>query len=292
VAFLTVSYITNRSTHPLVEKQRGQYELLAESLRAQVFTNYELIIVDRDNDLPRPELAWIGDRVRFLRPHTSPWPLGTFAPSIARNTALAAARGDIVFGLDDCVSFDSHLLKHVVDYVARGLYLAPTYGAPGDRQSGPPHPQALCGGIVAYPRARAIELGGWEERFAACCAYEDFEFSERLGRNGVRFISDPAAHVTLHSHISREKGGNWRCHEAIWHLLQGQARANVPWTPEQLSCFEARRCPLENAGHSGCPTGECKLPRPTPETLALMRDYECRNRALFPGEANADTSPL
>jgi hypothetical protein len=279
---LSVAYVTNRPTHPVVGSPRSQYEFLSDSLHAQTLQSFELVCVIAQGDIPRPELDWLGDRVRYLRPHASPWPAGTFAPSIARNTALAAAHGDIVFGLDDCVSFGPGLLALVMSYAARGLWLAPTYGPPGSASVGQPQPQALCGGIVAYPRALAIELGGWEARYTGCCAYEDWEFSARLGRNGVKFISDPTGHVTLHPHGSRHRGGATRCCYLVDHLLKGQAKANVPWTPDQIAMFEAPKCPLDE-GLCKAGGGKCKVPRPTPEVIDIMRGYESQSRELFPG---------
>jgi len=277
---LTVSYITNRSTHPLTNNPRGQYDLLAESLRAQTLQSFELVCVDEHNPIPRPELTWLGDRVRYLRPHLNPWPPNTFSPSIARNTALLAARGDVVFGLDDCVTFGPGLLALVMSYAARGLYLAPTYGPPGYLPVDAPKLQTQCGGIVAYPRALAIQCGGWEERYSGSCAYEDWEFSERLGRSGCKFIFDPAGHVTLHQHVSRAKGGATRCCYLLHHLLNGQPVANAPWTPEQLAHFEAPKCPLDD-GRCLAGGGKCKTPLPTPDVLAIMRGHESQPFSPF-----------
>jgi hypothetical protein len=61
---LTVIYLTNRGPYPLTGPQAGlgQYDLLAESLARQTFTDYEVLVIDRNNPLPRPELERVARR--------------------------------------------------------------------------------------------------------------------------------------------------------------------------------------------------------------------------------------
>lgn len=280
---LSVVYITNRSVHPLTDTPKlSQYQLLADSLKRQIFTDWELIVVDANNDIPRPELKQFGGRVRYYRPRKTPWS-SAFAPSIARNAGLSVARSPIILGLDDCISFDEHLFKLVAQYGSHGWYLVPVplVGRsdipPGDHIDD----KVRGGGIISYPRKVALDLGGHEERFAGTSALEDFEFSERLHANGVRFGSMRDAKVRLHPHMSH-RDDVCRCRHAVYGLLSGQEHANVPWTPEQLEVFSAPVCPFRRPGptqHLCAANGMAaceKEPRPSAEALEFMRTYESR----------------
>lgn len=284
---MTVSlvYITDRGAFCMQGEpwcHLSQFAVLSDALRAQKCQSFELVVVDRENQLPRHELDWLGDRVRYLRPRYSPWQaLGAFSAATARNTGLLEARGDIVMGIDDCCSFGPRLVELVLDYASRGQFLAPTYSKPGSLHAGAPARQEMCGGIVAYQRKIALELGGWEERFNGSMAFEDWEFSTRLIRNGgVEFIADPEAHVTLYPHSPRQ-GRIQRCCHAVWKLLSGQPRANRPWSPVELEVFRSPVCPyLEADGCHAQPPSQnryrgCDTPcRPSAEAVRIMETYE------------------
>ena len=292
---LSVVYVTNRGPFPLVgEAPLGQFWLLSESLKAQTHQDYELVVVDRDNE-HQPVLSGLGRAVTYARPRETPWTRrGAFCAASARNAGLALARGDLVLGLDDCTSFGPDLLERAAASYARGTYLAPTCMTPQGT--------AVClpdglrrGGVLCYPRAFAVQLGGHEERFDGTVALEDWEFSDRLSRRGVEWDDDPEAKVVLHQHGGRpgtsaaEEGplGYHRCPYAVLGLTLGQPRANVPWTPEQLDVFAAPRCPLLDE-RENCKAQRALSPnlhpsarfpcnhgtRPDAETLAIMRGYE------------------
>lgn len=296
---LSVVYVTCRpplsignwisAAHNLVwvpEPEQNHYSLLAASLSVQTFTDYELIVVDESNELPRPELAGLGDRVRYVRPRVTPWrALGAFAASVARNTGLLAATGDVIAGLDDCVSFRPDLLAQVATRAERGVY--PVLAIhPSDRPPNPPPfdvPQSRAGGLLAYPRDVALQVGGWETRFTGCKALEDHEFSERLVRNGVRLVFNPEVEVVLHGH-ARAGHQIQRCCHAVRALVAGQARANAPWNAEQLQAF-GDRCPfqsgLERRASLEFPlcaitsNGRCDHPeRPSSSARTIMHTYE------------------
>jgi hypothetical protein len=296
---LSVVYITCRpplcvgnfvsAAHNLVwvpEPEPNHYRLLAASLAAQTFTDYELIVVDESNDLPRPELAVLGDHVRYLRPRVTPWrALGAFAASVARNTGVLAACGDVIVGLDDCVSFGPDLLEQVAIRAERGSYLVlhlrPSEEGPNPE---PPFdvPRARAGGLLAYPREVALAIRVHEEKFTGVEALEDWEFSERLVRSGVRLVSS-AGRVTLHGHARTDRAPQRCCH-AVRELVAGQACANQPWTPEQIDVFRYR-CPfqtgVERRANKEFPlcaitaNGRCDHPeRPSGAALAIMQTYE------------------
>ena len=304
---ISVVYVTNRPVNcigtydPALKQfvpaaQPNQYVHLSESLACQTLPPglWELVVVDKANELPRPELAWCGDRVRYVRHRQTPWG-DVFAPAIPRNDGLREAQGDIVFGLDDAVSFGPELLAAVLRYATAGRWLAPlwsTHDVP--RASGPVVAQERCGGILAYPRALAIAQGGHEERFAGTEGLEDWNFSLRMTRAGCRFICDPSPglRVTTHPTGKRHRLGLSRCCYAVDALVTGQPRANQPWTPEELACFSGPVCSFAVGAHCkllGGPSGKnraalrpCHRPeRPSAETLAIMTNYESHPFSSF-----------
>jgi hypothetical protein len=237
---LSVVYITNRGLYPLVDKDElnvSQYDLLASSLKVQTIPleQLELVVVDQVNPLPREELNFLGDRVRYVRPRDTPWRrAGAFAPASARNSGLLATTGETVLGLDDCVTFGPDLLRGVHDHAQRGEYMALEYVAKSDAQvPGKLREVKQCGGLVAYPREVALATGMHDERFDGAEAYEDIEFSERLQLAGVRFFMDGRLRVVLHRH-ERMKRKLAKCAILAYHLVKGGTVANVPWTSKQI----------------------------------------------------------
>jgi len=279
---ITVLYPTCRGPHALADQpDLSQYDLLEMSLREQRFTDFELIIVQ---DGPEAEhdvrgFGWLGDRFRVVRARRTPWrDRGAFCPASARNRGLREARGDLVLGLDDCTSFDPFLLELAAGYAQSQRYLS-VVCYPAAREPPPRHqlvqPQSLAGGILSYPRERALAVGGHEERFDGAMALEDWEFSARLG---VSFYMDAAARVALHLHEGRRRL-SFRCCHAVWALLRRQPRGNVPWTEEQRVAF-GEWCPYagERDGpnlHCGVNGGMCDhRERPDAEARAIIAGYE------------------
>jgi hypothetical protein len=278
---LTVIYITNRGLFPLVEareKEISQYALLADSLREQHLRQeyWNLVVVDKLNPLPRHELDFLGDRVRYTRPRETPWQkMGVFAAASARNSGMLVADGDVILGLDDCVSFDNVFLEMIVDYARRGQYLAPLCCPPGDlRTRQPPRRQKDIGGVLSYPRETAIRLGMYDERFDGTEAFEDLEFSHRLAAvGGVEFYADDSVRAVLHPHNERKRRLA-RCAKLVNHLLHDSQCGNEPWTIEQLEtlCTPCRfslnkRCQVDKLGCRG-------MNIPSSETVEIMRSYE------------------
>ena len=286
---ISIVYLTCRGPWPLAsEKMRalGQYDSLSDSLRQQTFTDYELIVVDRCNVLPRPELYWLGNRVRYCRPRETPWDaLWAKAISTARNTGLCEAKGETVLGLDDCVSFGPHFLALVASHAQAGCYLAPTLteeildpktGAFKEWHTHPQWPDS-AGGILAYPRQLALDLRGHEERFTGCHSLEDWEFSKRLTRNGMRLVHDDSEKITLYAHSFRI-AHQQRCAWEVYGLLRGQPFANSKWTKGELAHFEAPVCGFLNVNHCEVADTGCQhKPRPTEAALNVMREYEGSN---------------
>lgn len=264
---ITVLHITSRGLYPLTDLPAlGQYDLLAASLAAQVdgdgapFTDYEVVLVDHDNPLPRREVEHACRRtaggVRAVRPRATPWTrLGAFAPNAARNTGLVYARGDVVLGLDDCYELAPRTLWRTAVLAGAGQYPAALLRQVDASVAYPPQPlgpvpAALhVGGVCAYPLAVAVAINGWDERFDGCSG-GDVDFTWRLRAAGVAFVHDAEVAVAGHPH-----GGRTATHPRCWRVAldlaerrraAGRLRANAPWTAAELaawaSCGRSDEC--------------------------------------------------
>lgn len=265
--FLSVVYVTSRGLYPLTkepDRHLGQYDLLAESLRLQAFRDFEVVVCDESNPLPRHELSLLGVAVRYVRPPWTPWrELGAFCAASARNAALYAARGEVVLGLDDCVSFGPDLLRQVAEHALRGEHLVPVCRGAYSTEHAPMGLQGKAGGLLAYPRQVALDCGGHEERFDGAAACEDVEFSERLVRHGVKLVMLPEASVYLHDHLPHNPVQP-KCARAVEALLRGQQVANFPWTPAAVTCL-TRECSYRHGKQCDLTKGFCTHPTPKPK---------------------------
>lgn len=269
MALLTVVRVSDRGPAPLLERPGlTQYAQLAEDIRGQTFRNWDLVVVDRLNPLPPPELADLGPRLTCVRAPATPWSLlGSWAAAAARDAGLRAATGTWVLGLDDCVGLPPRLLEVVAEFAVRGLGVAPVLA--NHREPAPTRcgtfPVEVAGGIVSYRRAAALAAGGHERRLDGCGGGEDTEFVARLVRLGHRFVADGRAFVRLHPHAPSTRRV-LRCPHRVLEVLGPSTRANVPWTPAQRALLLAERCPF--AGVDGAcgllPREACRLPGPVP----------------------------
>jgi glycosyltransferase involved in cell wall biosynthesis len=297
---LTLLYITSRGLYPLTRGPLGQYDLLAESLAAQTddaghpFIDYEVVIVDRDNPLPRREVAHacrhtLGG-VRCLRPRATPWTRqGAFAPNAARNTGLVYARGDVVVGLDDCYELSPRALWRTAQLAVAGLYPAAVLSqtdasvAYGPQPLGPLGAEEIIGGICAYPRAVADELNGWDERFDGASG-GDVDFTLRLRLAGVRFVRHEDVAVVGHDHGART-APHPRCLHIVGALAAARRtaerlRANEPWTPAELVAFDPRVCGRldRECQYTGF---ECKYPDPDEPAAARENRVQYESHPWF-----------
>lgn len=112
-----------------VEPQR-----LFQSLRAQTFTDFEMIVVDQNRD---QRLAELVERFRSVFPVTHLRP-ATIGASHARNLGLRAASGDVItFPDDDCWYGDRTLLERVAATLAARPRLAAVTGRALDEHGRP-----------------------------------------------------------------------------------------------------------------------------------------------------------
>jgi glycosyltransferase involved in cell wall biosynthesis len=177
-----------------------------ESVRAQTFTDYELVVVD-DGSPDRKEVDRLGlaedARIRYLRQ-------GNQGPAAARNTALRAARGQLIAFLDSDDTWESTYLQEQIDGLTRDTGLDVIYcnalmmGQPEtDRralaESTPSRELATCtsllreeytvylSGVVAR-RDLILDAGLFDERFVHG---EDFDLWTRMLKRGARMGFQP-----------------------------------------------------------------------------------------------------
>jgi teichuronic acid biosynthesis glycosyltransferase TuaG len=177
-----------------------------QSVRAQTFTDYELVVVD-DGSPDREEVAHlrldVDARIRYLRQENQ-------GPAAARNTALQAARGEFVAFLDSDDTWEPTYLQEQIDGLARDSGLDVIYcnalmmGQPEtDRralmESTGPRELATCtsllreeytvylSGVVAR-RDLILAAGLFDERFVHG---EDFDLWTRMLKRGARMGFQP-----------------------------------------------------------------------------------------------------
>jgi hypothetical protein len=295
---LSIIHITSRGLHPFIEepdRHLGQYDVLSNALQAQSCQNFELVCVDACNPLPRPELAWwLRDRVRFVRPRSTPWTrLGAFAANVARNAGLQLARGATVCLLDDCYSPSPYFVARVLELAARGLYpvpfIRPRAGAGGAYPVQGPTPLGQdrdgCG-LLCFPRAAAVECNGYDEIFER--PRDDSDFVDRLQRAGVHFVRDPGVYVVAHPH-GYDPRHRLRCSTLAMHLTAARESVvgNQPWSEPELATWNycPHRGPVDGDGITPCALrpglNSCEIPfaapaAATPTALAIINDHETR----------------
>ncbi|HKW94477.1 MAG TPA: glycosyltransferase family A protein [Methylomirabilota bacterium] len=185
-----------------------------ESVRAQTFTDYELVIVD-DGSPDREEVNRLGlsqdALIRYMRQEKQ-------GPAAARNTALRAARGQFIAFLDSDDTWEPTYLQEQIDGLTRDRGLDVIYcsalmmGQPEtDRralsESTPARELATCtsllreeytvflSGVVAR-RDLILDAGLFDERFVHG---EDFDLWTRMLKLGARMGFQP--HVLLNRRL-------------------------------------------------------------------------------------------
>jgi glycosyltransferase involved in cell wall biosynthesis len=163
-----------------------------ESVRAQTFRDYEIIVVD-DGSPDRPELErWLaGDRdgLRYLKQENQ-------GPSSARNAGVRAARGMFVAFLDADDTWESTYLEEQVGALTQSAGIDMSYcnwmtmGIAEARAYGPitcasllrDECQVILSGVVAK-REALLTAGLFDERFRHG---EDFDLWLRMLKTGAR----------------------------------------------------------------------------------------------------------
>jgi hypothetical protein len=302
---LTFIYPTARGLFPMKGNSLSQYDLLAQCLAEQRYTDVEVIICDKENVLPRPEIELACRRfqggVRFIRPRMTPWTkMGAFAPNAARNSALCWARGQTIAGVDDAYSFGPYYFERIAALAAEGQYTvsklsqADNSVAYPDRPNGTFPVDAYGGGIISYPLAAAVAVNGWDERMDGGSG-GDVDFFARLRLHGVEFWTDADVTVVGHGHGARTLA-HPRCERLSWSLAQQRhrehrLRANEPWMAEELQAW--RTCGRQNEPRVCSLTGfPCDYKEAEPGNVTAIRERHETMEWFSLAEERAKLGPL
>ena len=225
-----------------------------QSVRAQTFTDYELVVVD-DGSPDRKEVEGLGlpedARIRYLRQENQ-------GPAAARNTALQAARGEFVAFLDSDDTWEPTYLQEQLDGLARDGGLDVIYcnalmmGQPEtDRralmESTGPRALATCtsllreeytvylSGVVAR-RDLILAAGLFDARFVHG---EDFDLWTRMLKRGARMGFQPRVLLNRRLHSgSLSSDSLTHSEKALLVVEKFQARTDL--TREERMAVEWR----------------------------------------------------
>ena len=284
---LTLLFITSRGLYPMAGPL-GTYDLLADSLVAQVdaggkrFDDYEVVIVDKENPFPRPEVNYAARHsvggVHYLRPRPTPWTqMNTFAPNAARNTGLIHACGDTIVGMDDCFMFSPRYLACIATLASAGTYTAAVLRQADGSVAYPPQTPGpfpadkYGGGLTSYPLAAALAVNGWDERFDGGSG-GDIDFFDRTRRWGVAYVRDALVVATGFGHGPRT-APHPRCWRLVWDISLARRattlRGNDPWSQADLERW--RTCGRDR-GMCKLTRGRCDYPYPELPMMAGVRE--------------------
>jgi len=182
------------------------WQVDAERWLLSVFTHcradFEAIVVDNSGD---PRIAgWLASRAaERLRVITTSPPVG-FA--IAVNAGIEAAAGDVVVLFDPGVELKGDAITPLIDALAGpGIIVAGPFGLRGAgtlkefAESAGPEVDAIEGYCMAFRRADALALGGFDPRFKFY-RIADIEFSFRLRDMGGQAIAVQGLPLEKHEH--------------------------------------------------------------------------------------------
>jgi GT2 family glycosyltransferase len=169
-----------------------------ESVRAQTYTNWEIIVIDDGSDRPET-VAAIDALAQRPDPRLRVVRIEHAGPSAARNAGLAAARGEFIVPLDSDDMLDVRTLERYLDAKRRNpdagyvtsflLHFKESASAPhagwiplgGDRE--------MLGVVnagthstILIERRLLLELGGYDESMPS---YEDWDLACRIGSRGL-----------------------------------------------------------------------------------------------------------
>jgi glycosyltransferase involved in cell wall biosynthesis len=204
---------------------------LMASLACQTFQNFEIVIVDDgsdDEETPR-KLASLEDRARVIRQDNR-------GPAAARNTAILAARADIIAMVDCDDTVDPRFLGETVPLLAAApseIGVVVTHVRLAGAEAGVARryfnrfdllfTNTLSVGLVVRKRCW-LAVGGYDD--SMCEGYEDWDFSLRLVEAGVRGIEVPKPLYSYHIRpdamwFSRSSSVNRnRLHARLWRSIR------------------------------------------------------------------------
>jgi GT2 family glycosyltransferase len=194
-----------------------------ESLRNLNYPDYEVILVDDGSTDSTPQLAAQFPNVRSFRHHTN---LGL---SVARNTGIAAAEGEIVAFTDADCRADEDWLYYLVGDLLSGEFTgmgghnllppedSPTAAAVMVSPGGPAHvmltdqeAEHIPGCNMAFFKSALVAIGGFDPIFRK--AGDDVDICWRLQQAGYKIGFSAAAFVwhyrrsTLRAYLKQQRG--------------------------------------------------------------------------------------
>ena len=191
-----------------------------DDLERQTFLDFELVVVD--GLAGQRDQAWkltANIPITHIPPTPSFW---TEHRKVAicryRNTGIAHCRGELIVNLDDCCELPPYYLEmfwHA--WKNHGTCLSPLWHESGDSRpkgdvQGVPQvrhqlhadlyevrPNPPVFGFGSYPREVALWLNGYNEWFDGSQALEDFDWSTRLLKRGVKMHLAPVPGFKIHA---------------------------------------------------------------------------------------------
>lgn len=182
---ITVSLITVRGTGAYAEHPEWHaVDKIVDDLTMQTFKDFELVVVT-----PLPYSApSVNFPITVLPPRKNIWTdHRKVAICAARNTAIVAAKGELIVNLDDACELPSIYLDVFAHGWKYGVCAAATWPKRGDWR----RPQlvdrpGVVYGFSSYPREAALALNGYDEAFDGAQGLEDADWSTRLFNLGVK----------------------------------------------------------------------------------------------------------
>jgi glycosyltransferase involved in cell wall biosynthesis len=225
-------------------------------LSVQTFKDFELIVVDGcfdTRDRAIYDQPWPFDLiVTPPRLDDYPWMRGAPAISMARNTGLELAHGQLIVNLDDACVLPPDYLDWFWE-AWTGWDTCLVAAAPNDPRvpgrvtdrDGAPFPPVY--GFNSFPLQAAIEINGYDISYDGGQGLEDADFSMRLHKHGVKHIVHkiPGFDIlaqTAHARSLRIK----KCCNRAWYLARSfdVQRANSDWREGYLKTLAGPDCPL------------------------------------------------
>jgi O-antigen biosynthesis protein len=246
----------------VVASYNGERTLQAclDSLQQLNYPNYEVILVDDGSTDATPRVALTHPSVRYFRHEEN---LGL---SIARNTGIAAATGDIIAFTDSDCRADEDWLHYLVGDLLNSEFAGmggPNFLPPEDSvvaaavmvsPGGPAHvmltdrqAEHIPGCNMAFYKWALAEVGGFDPIFRQ--AGDDVDICWRLQQAGYRIGFSPAAFVwhyrrsTVGAYLKQQRGYGdaeallVRKHPECFNSLGGSLWHGRIYTPSRFGVF-------------------------------------------------------
>ncbi len=193
-----------------------------DSLARLNYPDYEVIVVDDGSTDITPQVASLYKKFRLIRQEHK-------GLSVARNTGIYAADGEVIAFTDDDCQADEDWLYYLLSDLLKGSFAGvggPNFLPTGDSAvaaavmvspGGPAHvmltdhlAEHIPGCNMAFYKSALLEVGGFDPIFHR--AGDDVDLCWRLQQNGFRIVFSPAGFVwhhrrsTVRAYLSQQGG--------------------------------------------------------------------------------------